>query len=619
MPIRMLLLVFLLGTIVLPIVGNGTLNGADRPNFVWIVSEDNSIHYMRMFYPTGAPTPNIQSLAERGLVFDRAFSNSPVCSVARTTLATGMYAPRNGTQFHRRIRPAQLPEDWRMFPFYLRQAGYYTTNHVKTDYNTPAGAGVWDESSRKATWRNRPEPDMPFFHMQSFPVSHESSLHFPVEQIEPAALKTDPDSVVLSPHHPDTAWFRYTHARYLDRMRDVDEIVGRMMAQLEEDGLLEDTFVFYFGDHGGVLPGSKGYLFETGLHVPLVVYVPENWKSLSPLPQGSRVPGFVSFVDFGPTLIHLAGAPLPEHVDGRPFLGPDVTADQLNSRDETFGYADRFDEKYDLSRSLRKGRYKYLRNYQAFYPDGLQNNYRYRMLAYQQWRRLYQKGELNEIQRRFFESKPVEMLFDVEADPYETINLASDPAYADVLRDLRTRLQQRVKGMPDLSFFPESYLVEHAMSDPVGFGQRRADQIARLVDVADLALVPFDQAAEPLAAALRSTDPWQRYWALIVGSCFGEQAESLVPAAERLLDDPELLVRVRAAEMLGIVSAIDPRPTLHQILETTESPVEALLTLNTVVFFHDSIENRFPFDIEKVQMRVTGGETDRRLEYLRAR
>ncbi|TVS20044.1 MAG: HEAT repeat domain-containing protein [Planctomycetaceae bacterium] len=138
------------------------------------------------------------------------------------------------------------------------------------------------------------------------------------------------------------------------------------------------------------------------------------------------------------------------------------------------------------------------------------------------------------------------------------------------------------------------------MSDPVGFGQQHADQIARLVDVADLALVPFDQAAEPLAAALRSTDPWQRYWALIVGSCFGEQTESLVPAAERLLDDPELLVRVRAAEMLGIVSAIDPRPTLQQVLETTESPVEALLTLNTVVFFHDSIENRFPFDIESV-------------------
>ncbi len=616
MSVRTLLLGVLLGAIVQAFGDSGTSQGADRPNFVWIVSEDNSIHYMRMFYPTGAPTPNIQSLAERGLIFDRAFSNSPVCSVARTTLATGMYAPRNGTQFHRRIRPARLPEDWRMFPFYLRQAGYYTTNHVKTDYNTPAGSGVWDESSRQATWRNRPEPDTPFFHMQSFPVSHEGSLHFSAEQIDPAALQNDPDSVELSPHHPDTALFRYTHARYLDRMRNVDEIVGRMMADLEADGLLEDTFVFYFGDHGGVLPGSKGYLFETGLHIPLVVYVPDKWKSLSPLPQGSRVQGFVSFIDFGPTLIHMAGASVPDHVDGRPFLGAHITTDQLESRDETFGYADRFDEKYDLSRSLRKGRYKYLRNYQAFYPDGLRNNYRYRMLAYQQWRDLYRSGELNEVQRRFFEAKPVEMLFDVEADPYETVNLATDPDYADVLKDLRARLQQRVKGMPDLSFFPESYLVEHAMDDPVGFGQQHAEQVARLVDVADLALVPFDQAAEPLADALRSSDPWQRYWALIVGSCFGAQAESLVPAARRLLDDPEPLVRVRAAEMLGIVAAIDPRPTLHQVLETTESAVEALLTLNTVVFFHDSIEHRFPFDIESVRMRVTSNETDRRLEYL---
>jgi hypothetical protein len=343
-------------------------------------------------------------------------------------------------------------------------------------------------------------------------------------------------------------------------MKDIDQIVGRMLASLEEDGLLDDTFVFYFGDHGGVLPGSKGYLFETGLHIPLVVRIPENWKHLSPLPQGSRVQGFVSFVDFGPTLIHLAGAPLPDHFDGRPFLGQGVTADELNARDETFGYADRFDEKYDLVRTLRKGRFKYHRNYQAFYPDGLRNNYRYRMLAYQQWRELYRQGQLNEVQRRFFESKPVELLFDVHADPYETRNLADDPAYADVLRDLRARLQAQVKGMPDLSFYPESHLVEHAMGDPVAFGKQHAEQIAQLVDIADLALLPFDQAAAELAAALRCDDPWKRYWALIASSCFGEQAASLVPIARQLLDDPELLVRVRAAEMLGILGAADPRP-----------------------------------------------------------
>ncbi|MCL4203027.1 MAG: sulfatase-like hydrolase/transferase [Pirellulaceae bacterium] len=594
-----------------------TARGAERPNFVWIVTEDNSVHYMRMFHETGAPTPNLAAMASQGLIFDRAFSNAPVCSVARTTLATGLYAPRVGTQYHRRIKPAQLPEGWRMFPFYLREAGYYTTNNSKKDYNCEEGSGVWDASTNRATWRDRPNRETPFFHMQSFPVSHESSLHFTAKQIDPAALRTDPRTVALAPQHPDTELFRYTYARYHDRMKDVDDIVGRMLAQLEEDGLLEDTFVFYFGDHGGVLPGSKGYLHEVGLHVPLVVRVPENWKHLVPLPRGSRVQGFVSFIDFGPTVIHLAGVPLPGHFDGRPFLGRGITAEELNARDETFAYADRFDEKYDLCRSLRKGRYKYLRNYQAFYPDGLQNNYRYNMLAYQQWRELYRKGQLNEVQRRFFESKPVELLFDVEADPYEVRNLAGDPAYADVLRDLRTRLQARVKGLPDLSFYPESHLVKHAMNDPVAFGKQHADEIAQLVDIADLALLPFDEAAAGLASALRSDDPWKRYWASIVCSCFGERAKSLADDARQLLDDPELLVRVRAAEFLGILGAADPRPALYQALEATDSPVEALLTLNTAVFFHDLPDRDYRIDLNGIKMRVQSGETDRRIEYLK--
>jgi arylsulfatase A-like enzyme len=594
-----------------------TVRGAERPNFVWIVSEDNSVHYMRMFHETGAPTPNLAAMASQGLIFDRAFSNAPVCSVARTTLATGMYAPHVGTQYHRRIKPAQLPEGWRMFPFYLREAGYYTTNNSKKDYNCEEGTGVWDASTNRATWRDRPAKDTPFFHMQSFPVSHESSLHFSAKQIDSAALRTDPRTVAIAPQHPDTELFRYTYARYHDRMKDVDDIVGRMLAQLEEDGLLEDTFVFYFGDHGGVLPGSKGYLHETGLHVPLVVRVPENWKHMVPLPRGSRVQGFVSFIDFGPTLIHLAGVPLPEHFDGRPFLGQGITAEELNARDETFGYADRFDEKYDLCRSFRKGRYKYMRNYQAFYPDGLQNNYRYKMLAYEQWRELYGQGQLNEIQRRFFEAKPVEMLFDVEADPYEVRNLAGDPAHATVLRDLRARLQARVKGLPDLSFYPESHLVKHAMNDPVAFGKQHAGEIAQLVDVADLALLPFDEAAAGLAAALQSDHPWKRYWALIVCSCFGERAKSFADVASQLLDDPELLVRVRAAEFLGILGAADPRPALYQVLETTDSPVEALLTFNTAVFFHDRSERSYRIDPNRIKMRVQSGETDRRIEYLK--
>ncbi|HLV01336.1 MAG TPA: sulfatase-like hydrolase/transferase, partial [Acidobacteriota bacterium] len=598
----------------------GTLigQGADRPNFLWILSEDNSKHYLRLFDVDGAPAPNIERLGQEGIIFTRAFSNSPVCSVARTTLITSCYAPRVGTQFHRHIEPAQLPDGWRLFPAYLREAGYYTSNNAKKDYNAVERAGVWDESSPEASWRRRPSPDMPFFHMQTFPASHESSLHFSKEEIDPAALSTDPETVTTAPYHPDTELFRYTRAKYHDQIGVVDDLVGKMVDQLKEDGLLEDTFVFYFGDHGGVLPRSKGYLHETGLHIPLVVRIPQNWRHRVNMPPGSRVEGFVSFVDFGPTLLHLAGLRVPGHMDGRPFLGQGIAREEVETREEVFGYADRFDEKYDLSRSLRKGRFKYIRYYQPFYPDSLQNNYRYNMLAYQQWRNLYREGKLNREQSRFFEPKPVEALYDVHSDPHELRNLAKDPAYADLLEQLRTRLRQELKSWPDLSFFPESYLVEEAMENPVAFGRQHREEIGGLIDLADLSLVSFSQAESRLKQALESVNPWERYWALIVASSFGKQAQGLIPFAKGRLEDSQPLVRARAAEFLGIIGAADPRPPLYEALSSTESPVEALLILNTIVFFADHYPG-FPVDVDQIHLARPHPLTERRLQYLRGK
>jgi arylsulfatase A-like enzyme len=598
-------------------------SAADRPNFVWLLSEDNSKHYLKLFDPHGAPAPQIEALAKHGLVFEHAFSNGPVCSVARTTLITGCYAPRIGTQYHRKSVVVPMPEGVRMFPAYLRAAGYYTTNNQKKDYNAREGEGVWDESSRRATWRHRGK-DQPFFHMQSFTTTHESSLHFSRATMKNEKTSTDPASVFLAPYHPDTPTFRYTYARYHDRIQQMDQQIGRVVAQLQEDGLLEDTFVFYFGDHGGVLPRSKGYVYESGLHVPLVVRIPNKWKHLVAFPPGSRVNGFVSFVDFGPTLLHLAGLKVPEGMDGQPFLGKDITRAEVERRDETFGYADRFDEKYDLVRTLRKGKYKYMRSYQPFNFDGLQNNYRYRMLAYQEWRELYRAGKLNPVQRQFFEPRAAEALYDLEADPYETKNLASDPAHAATLARLRKRLVEMVKGLPDLSFYPESYLVEKAFNNPVKFGQSHQEEIARLVDIADLSLVSFTAARPRLEAALASKNPWERYWALIACSSHGKAAAPLIDRARALADrDPELLVRVRAAEFLGLLGAADPRPTLLEVLRKSRSPVEVGLILNTVVLLRDgkpgydfTITPELFAGLDRQAVRNKQGMVGRRLEYL---
>lgn len=585
-----------------------------RPNVVFLVSEDNSIHYLKL-YGYGASTPHIEGLAKDGLIFNHAFSNSPVCSVARSTLATSLLAPRAGFQYHRKSAMAKLPPGYLPWSAMLRKAGYYATNNAKTDYNFVHDVkSLWDSSSRKASWRNRPDKDMPFFHMQSFGQSHESSLHFPRSVMEAQKTVHDPSKVKLAPYFPDTPTFRYTHARYLDRMQVIDQQIGAVVSQLKEDGLLEDTFVFYFGDHGGVLPRGKGYAYESGLHVPLVVRIPENFKDLSDHKRGTRSDGFVSFIDFGPTVLNLAGITPHRLCDGKAFLGKATSASELSERNETFGYADRFDEKYDLVRFLRLGKYTYVRNLQGFYPDALQNNYRYRMLAFSEWRELYDSAKLTPEQSQFHQARPAEQLFDVETDPHEVNNLAGNPKYAQALEKLRSRMQEKLSEINDLSFYPESHMVEEALGNGIQYGMKHRSELARLAAVADLALLPWSEARGPLAEAMRSNEEWERYWACITASVFGQRAKSLVAEAKKLLGDDNLLVRARAAEFLGTLKALDPMPTLVEVLNESESPQEILLAFNMVVYLRDY--KGFAFDLSQVKLKIKGGETSRRTDYL---
>ncbi len=590
-------------------------HSADRPNFVFIVSEDNSIHYLDHFFPGGAKTPAIEALAAQGLTFDRAYSNAPVCSTARTTLATGCYGPRIGTQYHRRYEKAQLPADVKLWHTYLQQAGYHTTNRSKQDYNVEPVTG-WDKSAGDAHWRDRAE-GQPFFHMASHGDSHEGRLHFSQESYESDKTTHDPAEVQLADYFPDTDLFRYTHARYLDCMLTIDGIVANTVAQLEADGVLEDTFVFYFGDHGGVLPRGKGYPYESGVHVPLVVRIPENFKHLVDGQRGDRVGGYVSFIDFGPTVLHLAGVPGSSAVDGTPFLGDGITMEQVNARDEVFCYADRFDEKYDLIRSLHKGKYHYLRCYQNWLPDGLQNNYRYKMLAYEEWRQLYQAGELDEVRSQFHRGKPVELLFDIEADPHEVKNLADDPAHAETLAIMRQRLNTRVKALPDLSFYPESQLVSQAMADPVAYGQKHKAAIARYVDIADLATRPFAEAKAGLQAALTSTDAIARYWGCMVCSSFGEQAAALAPMAEGLLSDESEVVRLRAAEAVGLCAGGDAITPIVELINSTADAVVATEALNSLVYFVDCHPSGKDFDAAALAPQAEGADIPRRVPYLK--
>lgn len=613
----------LLAVCLAPFLFTSDCAAADRPNVVWIVSEDNSIHYMDLFFEGGAKTPHIEALAKNGLTFRRAYSNAAVCSVARTTLATGCLGPRIGTQFHRRYKTSTL-QGQKLFTAYLRDAGYYTSNNSKQDYNASPSKDAWDESSNKASWRKRSDKSQPFFHMQSHAESHEGRLHFRENVFANEKTKHDPTKVKLADYFPDTKLFRYTHAYYKDRMHVIDDIVGDTVAKLKEDGVLEDTFVFYFGDHGGVLPRGKGYIYESGLHVPLVVRIPENFKQLVDLERGSSVDGSVSFVDFGPTVLKLARAKVPPQMDGVPFLGSGISMADVNKRDESFGYADRFDEKYDFLRSLHKGKYQYIRCYQPFLPDGLQNNYRYRMMAYEEWRQLFKAGKLNANQRQFFEAKPVELLFDTEADPHEVNNLASSPEHQAILKDMRGRLQKQMKALPDLSFYPESHLVKYALDDAVAFGQKHKEHIPAMIDTADLALLPFREAKPKLEAALSSQSSMQRYWGAMVCSSFGKQAAEFAPTVSKLADsDKSGVVRMRAAEFLGLIGERNPQPVFADIIRQSDDGVLAAEVLNSATYFTDFTQYKVDASAlteatkHLYKPRILGGDgVMRRMDYL---
>jgi arylsulfatase A-like enzyme len=564
--------------------------------------------------------PTISQLANQGVVFNNAFSNAPVCSVARSTIITGVYAPRIGTQYHRKMSKVKLPKNIKPLPAYLNQAGYYTSNNAKEDYNFIKENKVWDESSKKASYKNRKE-GQPFFHVQNFHNTHEGQLHFNSKQLTSALETNELDSIMPFPFHPDTPTFRYTQSLYYNHHKDVDKEMGKFLKDLKDEGLMDNTIIFYYGDHGGVLPRSKGYLYETGLNVPLVVYVPEKWKHLNPFKIGSRTSTFVDFVDLVPTVLSLAGVNIPKGLDGTPFLGKNIDKTEIEKQNTTFGYADRFDEKYDLVRSVRKGKYKYIRNYQPFNVDGIYNFYRYKMLAYKEWYKLFQEGKLNDVQSQFFKPRLPEALYDIENDPYETQNLASSVEHQNKLLDLRSILNNHVMNQPDLSFFPEPYFLENGLENGLDFGQKNKELIKKLIQTANLSLQPYNEVKNEISESLNNKNPWVRYWGLITCSSFGlEASEHLEKINSLFKNDSENLVKIRAAEYLMLNDFNIDSKEINNLLKNAKSETEANLMLNSLALIKTKNPN-YKLDFSKSFYPEKWFETEnklvnRRLNYL---
>ena len=534
---------------------------AVRPNILWITSEDNGPE-LGCYGDSYASTPNIDALAKRGLRYLNAWSNAPVCAPARTTLISGMFPPSTGSE-HMRSR-TRLPEGFRFYPQYLRAAGYYCTNNAKEDYNLAKPGEVWDESSRKAHWRSRAE-GQPFFAIFNLVVSHESQIrkrpHEPVH---------DPGKVRLPAYHPDTPEVRRDWAQYYDKVSEMDAMLGDRLGEIEGAGLAEDTIVFYYGDHGSGMPRSKRWPYNSGLRVPLIVHVPEKFKQLAPpeYRENEESERLVSFADLPPTLMSLIGLRPPSHFHGHAFMGPYDAGWQPY----IYGFRGRMDERYDLVRVVRDDRYIYIRHYMPHKIYGQYIRYMFQTPTTRAWREMHARGELNEVQSRFWEKKPSEELYDLSEDQDEVKNLAALPEHGATLRRLRRAQQQWAVAIGDLGFLPEGEIHGRAGEEtPYEMGQDPSRYpLLRIMGAAELASSPGMEAVPTLIGMLEDTDSAVRYWAVLGLIMRGEEAvqqgrEALVS----MLGDASSYPRVTAAHALAKHGrAGDLEPAMAVLLES---------------------------------------------------
>jgi N-sulfoglucosamine sulfohydrolase len=518
---------------------------AEKPNILWITSEDNSSHWLGCYGNSQAQTPHLDALAKESILFEHAYSNAPVCAVARATILIGSYSATMGTQHMRSRHP--IPATHRPNVEFLRSAGYYCTNRAKTDYNFKGNDNsYWNASSNSAHYKNRPK-DKPFFAVFNLHHSHESSL-FSNSAAEPQRLK--PDEIDLPPYLPDLPEIRKDFARYHDRITAMDKEVGKILTELETAGLAENTIVFYYSDHGGILPRGKRYLEETGVKVPLLVRVPKKFQHLAPFQPGQRVTEPVSFVDLTPTLFSLAEIDIHKHIQGRPFLGTKRIEPAANEME--FLFADRFDELYGMRRGLSNGKWKYIRNFNPHLPLAPYSFYQFGQPGWIAYQKAWQEGKLSDVHQALWEAPKIsEQLYDLAADPWEMNNLAADPAHTEKLATLREQLKTTMIKVHDSGLIPEPLFETLAGASTIaGFTQSPAFNLKKIAEIAFVASERNPENLPLLKAAINSTDPVERYWGTLGFRMLGTDAKQEVESILPLLKDSQSVIRTTAADTL---------------------------------------------------------------------
>jgi len=544
-----------------------------RPNILWITCEDISAN-LGCYGDKYARTPNLDKLATQGVRYTNAFGTTGVCAPNRSCLITGVYPPALGSGDMR--SNTRLPDSIKCFTEYLRAAGYHCTNNSKTDYNFPVPKGAWDQSSRKAHWRSR-KAGQPFFAVFNYTITHESRCRrSPKDQ-----TTFDPAKVPIPPFHPDTPEVRGNWAQYYENIRTMDAQAGKLLANLDADGLADNTIVFFFSDHGAGLPGCKKWVWHSGLHVPLILHFPPKFNKLAPGKTGGVCDRLVSFVDFAPTVLSLTGVKIPAHMQGSAFLG----ARAGKPRRYVYAHRDRMAERYDTVRVVRDVAYQYNRNFMPHLTWSQFISYTEQMPTMQVWRKLAEAGKLVGIQKRYFQpTKPVEELYDTKTDPHQINNLAGDPKYKDVLERMRTECGDWMKRTGDLGLLPEYEAFTRAEgSTPWETGRdHRKNPVGALLAATDIAGAMDPGNVAKLVKLLAEDEPGVRYWGAIGLVALKTKASGAAAALTTALKDKAPNVRIAAAEALCNIGKHDK--AMHTLLTALkhDSPFIRLRALNAL-------------------------------------
>ncbi len=578
---------------------------SDRPNILWITVEDIS-PYLGCYGHKHAHTPNLDRLARQGIRYDQAYANAPVCAVARSALLTGMHSPAIGTH-QMRSRP-QLPPSIPAYPKLFREAGYYCTNNVKTDYNSSyeGDRSLWHASSREAHYRNRAE-GQPFFAVFNNTLSHESQLDGLPPNFQ---TRVDPADVELPPFHPDLPEMRRAWARLHELITRIDAWAGRMLQELEDEGVAENTIVVFYSDHGGMLAGTKRFLNMPGTQVAMIVRFPEKWRHLSPHAPGGVEEQVVSFVDLPKTMLSLAGIEPPPLMQGRIFLGPGAEPPPAT----TLLYRDRMSERYDFSRGLVDGRHFFVRNFMPHRPPGRCTVYGYGVQEnWRAWRDHFEAGETDEVQSRFFRPKPVVELYDVEADPWNVNNLADAPEFQARRKEFEDALDARMIEIRDLGLIPEPLYYElvgpgkeHATL--YEYAQSDAYPVERVLSAAKSASLGDPEKKREYLALLNDEHPAVRHWGAYGLFLVRDDDATVRTALGKMAgNDPFAGNRIIAAQALG--RSGDPDTAFQAIMreaEATEDAYVFLFALNA--FQYSRTDDRLTRDDwERFQQKKTTG------------